>query len=251
MAAQEFSSPGAHMSGSDTGSSSSSSSGHSAVIYAPSVDTGSSNARSYRDELYEANDYNRGNYDSANSYNYSLYTNALDWYERMQNTSIQRMVEDMKKAGINPVLAGKYGGYNVSMPNVPYNNNIPYLDVSSLGSYESSHLSSVVSYINNQDDIDATSKNIAKQLANALQIALQNNQTSKDNTKLSKEIDVAINDAKNKNEQHLQFMKDQNQITTTEMNNKTSTFNTLISSIFSVISSGLGTIGKFALAGAF
>ena len=49
---------------------------------------------------------------TANAFNAAEAQKNRDWQEKMSNTSYQRAVGDMKKAGINPILAAQNGGAN-------------------------------------------------------------------------------------------------------------------------------------------
>ena len=54
--------------------------------------------------------YNAISQKAAMSYNSAEATANRNWQEHMSNTSYQRAVEDMRKAGINPILAYAQGG---------------------------------------------------------------------------------------------------------------------------------------------
>lgn len=60
--------------------------------------------------------YNHIEQQAAMNYNSAEATKNRDWQEMMSNTSYQRAVEDMRKAGINPILAFGSGASGANTP---------------------------------------------------------------------------------------------------------------------------------------
>lgn len=162
--------------------------------YGSSVHTTAREAREYNEDMYYAN----------LRYNQNMYNQALAYDERMSNTAIQRQVQDMIKAGINPILAGRYGGSSYNGVSVPYSSSYPYYDYSALVNYasnlDSTNLQGVYNYninaMNNSAKQFLEQFRLDKELTNDITKIMTNFTNKLEEIKIEQGWDQAMTQAK-------------------------------------------------------
>lgn len=262
-AAQEFSSPGAHMA-----SLANNSQGYtvgkpptSNVIYAgtnasPKFGTYREAQNNSRFEYYDDGTFgfSRKSLDDYIQpylkYNEDLFTRAQDYDKMMSDTSIRRQMEDLKAAGINPILAGRLGGAQYKGVSAPYVTINPAGMLSAMATFQGNQMNynARMSEIASREHIsenelknrmEIAEKQIAADLEragldreNLLKIAYANNFTQKEIAEMNNEAKIQVQELYNS---VVKQMNDDNINNAASMNTN--------SNITHIIQSGLTALG--------
>lgn len=183
-------------------------------------------------------------------YNDDLFTRAQDYDMMMSNTSIRRQMEDLKAAGINPILAGRLGGAQYKGVSAPYITINPAGVLSAYATFQGNKMNydariqeiasrEKISENELKNRMEVAEKQINKdlQVANIdsetiYRVAKENNLTDREIAELNNTIKVEIQEMYN---QVMQEMNDKNIDNQQDMNNDTN--------IRNIITTGISTIG--------
>lgn len=108
----------------------------------------------------ETANYNYERYKENRDFNEDLYYNARDYYTNLANTAVQRRVQDLIVAGINPILAGRYAA-DTPIVNPFFSSTYPnmqYVDYNSGVSSAINYMNSLLNYEVNMKNAETEAK---------------------------------------------------------------------------------------------